>query len=78
MKIVHFVTDCGQEESLISLSYCLSGTVSLKHIESVSGEGNREVGDFSVCLLGLQNVKNILKLRKSLCEIIIDRKERLL
>ena len=78
MKIVHFVTNCGQKESLICLSCCLYGTVSLKHIESVSGEGNWKVGEFSVCLLGLQNVKNILKLRKSLCEIIIDRKERLL
>lgn len=78
MKIVHFVTDCGQKESLISLSCCLTSTVSLKHIERVSGECNREVGEFSICLLGLQNVKNILKLRKSLSEIIIDRKERLL
>ena len=78
MKIVNFVTNCGQKKSLISLSGCLAGSVSLQDIESVCGECDREVWEFSVCLLRLQNVKNILKLRKSLGEIIIDRKERLL
>ena len=78
MKIVHLITNCWQKKSLISLSCSLSSSISLKYIQSVCSECNWKIRELSVCPLWLQNVKNILKLRKSLVEIIIDRKERFL
>ena len=78
MEVVDLITNGGQEKSLVGLSGGLAGSVPLENVEGVGGEGDGEVGEFSVCPLGLQNVKNILKLRKGLVEVVIARKERLL
>jgi hypothetical protein len=78
MEVVNLIADGGQEKSLVGLSGGLPcDSVPLEDVEGVGGEGDGEVGEFSVCSLGLQNVKNILKLRKGLGEVVIDRKERL-
>ena len=78
MEVVNLIADGGQEKSLVGLSGGLPcDPVPLEDVEGVGGEGDGEVGELSVCSLGLQNVKNILKLRKGLGEVVIDRKERL-